>query len=369
MPAKKRKKHTRYNGGVIRPRGSSYQAEYSRNGNVHRKQFPNAELCRAWIDAHAIEHEQHTAPPSMAEIIEAREARALLPASVSLITAARAYLAAHPQMLEAQPLSEVIAQFLADKAAANIRPRSMQNLRAQVNHLADVGADTAAEITPPHLRRWLDERSVTGWTRDGYRRSWSNFFEWCIRNGHAASNPAKAITAITSSQRDPSKHILAPAQAAALIRAARETDSDLLPYLALKLFAGLRTSEAQQITWDCITPGYIRVSPEVAKMRRQRLIPIREACRTLLGTPGKGRVCPFADSAMQRHLNKLHQTAEVPQHHNAMRDSWITYRIAETGDVPTTAQEAGNSASVTLQSYRDLATRQAAAAYFRAHQI
>ena len=365
----KRKRHTRYNGGVIRQRGSGYQAEYSRHGTVQRRQFPNQPMCRAWIDAQAMEYEQRTAPPTMAEIIEAREARAILPDHVSLLTAARAYLSLHPQMQDSQPLEIVIESFIADKSASGIRPRTYQNLHAHIQHLLFIGVETPAEITATHLRELLDNRNATGWTRDGYRRSWSNFFQWCIRNGYTATNPAKALTAITASQRDPSKHILTPAQASALIRTAREIDRPMLPFLGLKLFAGLRTAEAKEITWDCITAGYIRVSPEVAKMRRQRLIPLRDASRDLLGKAGKGRICPVAESALRRHLKKLHDKANVPQHHNAMRDSWITYRMAETGDVPATAQEAGNSTSVALYSYRDLATKQAAAAYFRSHQI
>ena len=50
--------------------------------------------------------------------------------------------------------------------------------------------------------------------------------------------------------------------------------------------------------------------------------------------------------------------------HNALRHSYITYRAAETNDVPRVALEAGNSPAMIHKHYRALATSTEAKAWF-----
>ena len=49
---------------------------------------------------------------------------------------------------------------------------------------------------------------------------------------------------------------------------------------------------------------------------------------------------------------------------NALRHSYISYRVAQTGDVPRTALEAGNSPAMIFRHYRELVDEEAAKAWF-----
>ena len=49
---------------------------------------------------------------------------------------------------------------------------------------------------------------------------------------------------------------------------------------------------------------------------------------------------------------------------NALRHSFISYRVAETGDVPRTALEAGNSPKMIFRHYRELVDEQSATEWF-----
>lgn len=368
MPAKspKRRRHTRYNGGIIRKRGDSYQAEFSRHGTVERKQFPNAELCRSWIDSHALEHEQRTAPPSMADIIELREARALLPDGVSVVAAARAYAALHSAPDPSRTAGAARSAFLREKEGAGLRASSLKMLDLQTRVIPKNVPLLA--VTPDDVQDWLDATGASGWTRDGYRRALHNFFAWCLKRDYIHRNPVSALTSYRADSNGSTKHVLTPTQTGKLITTCASTQPDLLPYIACKLYAGLRTSEAVALRWEAITPGYIRVTPEVAKTRRQRLIPVRDGLKRLLGLPHNrtGRICPANARNMRNRLITLYNDADLPRRHNDMRDSYITYRYAETQDLSKTAAEAGNTSTVTMESYRDLATPQAARAYFSA---
>ena len=49
---------------------------------------------------------------------------------------------------------------------------------------------------------------------------------------------------------------------------------------------------------------------------------------------------------------------------NALRHSFISYRVAETGDVARTALEAGNSPKMIFRHYREVVTEDAAKVWF-----
>ena len=49
---------------------------------------------------------------------------------------------------------------------------------------------------------------------------------------------------------------------------------------------------------------------------------------------------------------------------NALRHSYISYRVAKTGDVPRTALEAGNSPEMIFRHYREIVDEQSAEAWF-----
>ena len=49
---------------------------------------------------------------------------------------------------------------------------------------------------------------------------------------------------------------------------------------------------------------------------------------------------------------------------NALRHSFISYRVAETGDVARTSLEAGNSPKIVFRNYRDVVDEVAAKSWF-----
>ena len=69
--------------------------------------------------------------------------------------------------------------------------------------------------------------------------------------------------------------ILTVAQTVALLNAC---ESDTLPFVAISLFAGLRTAEAEKLDWSEVDleGGHIEVTAKKAKTARRRLIPISE---------------------------------------------------------------------------------------------
>jgi integrase len=186
----------------------------------------------------------------------------------------------------------------------------------------------------------------------------------------------------------------------------------LIPFLALGAFAGIRHAEIQRLDWQDIRfdDGIVEIRASKAKTASRRIVPILNNLRQWL-SPLKqdfGQVCPYLNVAFELHLiakkinearraawalergitaEELKRTArlaraavkaarkpgrqkgEVPPgaetakaegwtpfawKHNALRHSFISYRIAEVQNVHQVALEAGNSPQIIFSNYREL---------------
>ena len=63
-------------------------------------------------------------------------------------------------------------------------------------------------------------------------------------------------------------------------------------------------------------------------------------------------------------LEELAQESEVKWKHNALRHSYISYRVAQIQNVAQVALEAGNSPKVIFSNYRELVKPAAAVKWF-----
>jgi len=136
-------------------------------------------------------------------------------------------------------------------------------------------------------------------------------------------------------------------------------DAQLVPFLAIAAFAGLRHAEIARLDWgeieisDQAGESFIEVrSIENTKSdQRRRLVPIKDNLKAWLLPYRKnsGKVCPFENISKQ--LLKLAAKVGMKWKHNAPRHSCISYRVAECGNVPLVADESGNSVYVIRTNY------------------
>ena len=140
--------------------------------------------------------------------------------------------------------------------------------------------------------------------------------------------------------------------------------SVMVPQFAIGAFAGLRVAEAHRLDWSDINleRGFITVSASKAKTAARRLVPIQANLRAWLAPYARtsGEIAPFARTYPSEvvRLNKL------PSKRNALRHSYISYRLAITPDAPRVALECGNSPEMIFQHYRELVTPEDAEAWF-----
>jgi integrase len=356
----------KHNGGTIRKTPAGYIAYiyFAHKCTAHRAD--TLHKAKKWIDDNVGPIRAGWAPLSHCEMQDYHAAMALLPAGSTILDAARAY-AASVAKTPCPTTSEAWAAFFADKTAAGLRPRTLQQTRFLVSRLArQYGAERIDALSAARLSAYLSEIAQAAVTRNNYRRAWGTFFGWAIARGHIARNPVDGIT--VARQEAPPVGILTPKQVGALMVSSVGHGGSMTAYLAFGLFAGVRTAELMRLQWTDISSAQIHIRSATSKMGEERYVAIRPPLDRWIAKcrRRKGPICPVAISARDRRLTEIRESAKVVEWPpNAMRHSYASYLLAQTGDSALVAHQLGHhDPDTTWRHYRHLVEKAQADAYF-----
>jgi integrase len=192
---------------------------------------------------------------------------------------------------------------------------------------------------------------------------------FAMGKGYRPDNPASTIDRPILDDRPVG--ILTVKQARGLMRVAKESDPDMLPALAIGLFAGLRRSELFTLDWSEIDHEHrtIEVKGIKAKTRQRRLASVGDNLVEWLNRHRKttGAISPERNIAVfSERSHELAMKAEIaPWPHDAIRHSFGSYFLGKTKDENLTASEMGNSPEVIIKHYRALVRDADVARYWR----
>jgi hypothetical protein len=112
--------------------------------------------------------------------------------------------------------------------------------------------------------------------------------------------------------------------------------------------------------------GFITVAADKAKTRQRRLVPILPSLAQWLAPYAgqTGNVWQGTLGDLEEARGETVKAAGVPWKHNALRHSFISYRLAEIQNAAQVALEAGNSPTLVFRHYRELVKPEAAKAWF-----
>jgi hypothetical protein len=100
-----------------------------------------------------------------------------------------------------------------------------------------------------------------------------------------------------------------------------------------------------------------------AKTASRRIVPITDNLAGWLAKIERnGPLVP--DDGVFLKARRLAKSLGIPWPHNALRHSYISYRIAVVQSAAQVALEAGNSPAIIFKHYRELVTREAADQWF-----
>lgn len=158
--------------------------------------------------------------------------------------------------------------------------------------------------------------------------------------------------------------IFTPAELRQLLTVARP---EMVPYLAIGAFAGLRAAEIQRLDWSRVklAERHIEVTAGTAKTASRRIVPISDNLAAWLAPYAQpdGPVTTFLRADKQL-FHRLAPLAGVPWKHNGLRHSFVSYRVAQVKNCDQVALEAGNSPRMIFKHYRQLVTEKQAEEWF-----
>jgi site-specific recombinase XerD len=277
------------------------------------------------------------------------------------------------------PVAEAVAIFT-DYKKTRVGNRQLADLKDRLKRFAqDFGTRPMPSITTAEIETWLSSlRSrrnpkklaepplLAPLSRNHYRATLHAFFSfataaarsWCAHNPVADLEPERFET------EEPEAY--SPEDVGKIMQTALNQKPELVPILALGMFAGLRVSEAAEIDLGKLPKDGDEFKAGAGRKTSARMAPLTAACKAWLAACSRqrGKAWQTSPRSMVDEMQELFTLAKVEQIFNGARHSFISYRTAETRDVARVADECGNSVSTIKNHYRQLVTAEAAKRFF-----
>jgi integrase len=372
----------------VKPGGTYYRVAYHLGKKRHRLNFASleaataeaeakaAQLSRGDVDAmqisgrdrliygRALDAIKDIGMPLDAAALEYAEARKLLD-GLSLLDAARFYVGHHGRGIKRKPVREAVDEMIEAKKVEGVSSLYLADLRYRLGLFADRFHCDLVSLTRDDVRGFFHDLALGP-------RSFNNFicalktFLTFAEDRDWLSKEANLLAGVKPRKgKKTPVEIFTPAEMIALLN---QATPELARCLALGAFAGLRSEEILRLEWADVLrrPGFIEIAADKAKTAARRLVPIPDNLARWLEPSRADDVLIWTHTKATYFKNRLKVATEakISYKPNALRHSWITYRLAEIQNVNQVALEAGNSPQMIFRHYRELATPEQARSWF-----
>lgn len=283
-----------------------------------------------------------------------------------IIEAAKFYARHRADQIQHRTVAATVTELIDMKEARGKSERYLADLRTRLTRFAKDFAVDISTVTGPDVQGWLDRLKVAPQTAKNFRTVLHLLFSFAESHGYIikGSNPV-ADTESISTNGSGAIEIYTPTEMADLLKAAPPA---FLPCLALGAFAGIRVTEIERLDWRDVdmASGFIHVGADKAKTRSRRLVPILPNLAQWLKRLAKreGKVWKGTPDSLRDDRAETVKAASVVWKDNALRHSFISYRLADIQNAAQVALEAGNSPQMVFKHYRELVKPSAAKAWF-----
>jgi integrase len=307
-------------------------------------------------------------------ITDYAEARKELKDATPLKYAAKFYAEKHPATLEKRTVEQVVDEMLKAKTGAKRSEVHLKDLEGRLTKFSEALPNyTLTGVTGAMIQQFLDnlrtsgrnKRSLSGRSKVNYLRHIGALFRFGIKRKYLPKDAIDELEAVEMPDVDNGEvEIFTPAEMREILTVARD---ELVPWLAIGGFAGLRSAEIARLDWRDINlqERHITIGAGKAKTGSRRIVPIADNLFAWLAPheEEEGKVNQFASwwnevAEIADDLNAARKEAGKKANfvwkHNGMRHSFCSYRLAVTSDVARVSHEAGNSPKMIHQHYKAL---------------
>jgi integrase len=274
---------------------------------------------------------------SSTEVTEAAKAYQMLkPHGIGLLEAVRKYLEIHEQRTASITFLDLCNRYLAAKSARD--ERHLKGLRNTRDRFPSLHEKLVSDIDYRILEPLIN--AVPSGGRNLILRHFRLFFNFAIKKGFAKENPVARLDFVQVVRKE--VEVITPTDVARMLEHALQSDLDLVPFLTLGIFCGIRPEEIRLMHWsDVDVPSKgITIRPEVSKTHKRRFPELSDNAAEWLeayrraGGQMKGPITKLQEDALFAHRQKNRLAAGVTHWPNsAMRHSFCSYWLAQHKDV------------------------------------
>ena len=325
--------------------------------------------------------------------------------------AADYYARKHPSKIVGKTVPVVVKEFLEAKEADGCSKRYLNTLKYNLGQFAKRFQGNIEPVVGGEVDAWLRSSGLSPRTRNNIRTSLYTLFKFAEGRRYLPKDHDELDAVPVVNDRDGDIEVFTAAELTEIICCASER---MVPFIVLGAFAGIRHAEIQRLEWKDVRfdEGHIEIRASMAKTASRRLVPILPTLKEWLlkYRQPAGLVVSQRNVAFELHLiakaanqfrraawaeahgkteedlkraeaqakelaakrpkGKLRsQKGEVPPgaetaeiegwepfawKHNALRHSFISYRLAAIQNTAQVALEAGNSPQMIFRHYREL---------------
>jgi integrase len=286
---------------------------------------------------------------------------------ITLSDAVRFYAANRIDLLAVRTIVQVAAEFVVSLKRKGVSAIYVRNATSSLKRFTDAMEGNIADVSVADINRFLKGLDGLGpVSRNGIRRNIVTMFGFAKKHGYLhPDRKTAAEQSETFKEPETEIEIFTPEEMERLLLAAH---ARILPLIAIGAFAGIRSAEVCRLNWEDIKwdRGHIEIAGKKAKTAARRIVPLPDNLKAWLA-PWQGESGPIITiSDPSGALSDTAVKAQIPGgwRQNALRHSFISYRVAETGDVARTSLEGGNSPKMIFRHYREVVTGEEAKTWF-----
>ncbi len=282
----------------------------------------------------------------------------------NLMLAAQAWAERTGVSFETIKISVVVDRFVEAKRKAGVDVSASYN-KILPSFVQALGERDLHTLSARELTAWLDQRYTHPVSRNTARRRVVTLWRWARKQGYL---PRDAMT--EAEQTDAAREgehtigVITAKTYGELLEHFRATHPEYLAPLVLAGFCGLRRAEVHHQTWEDVNleRGFVRVTKAKRNTPAHRLVPLAAAAKVWIKhCKREGALC---DNLAIDRIRDIGRAAGFELPENCFRHSFISHRVAQTGNVAETALEAGNSPQIIFRHYRELFTKAEGEAWF-----
>jgi len=270
---------------------------------------------------------------------------------------------------ESATISNLVAKWLAAKTSPNsnriLRKDTLDDIKKTANILEKkFGSFRILEITESSMQEYLDGLGVGLRAKQNRKNLFSQFFNWCKRQGYTHENPLQNIQIVVPEKE---VQIFTVNECISLMKCCETAFPALVPYFAISLFAGLRPNECKLLKWENIhiEERQITVLATTSKTRETRNVSIESTLEHWLKNYSgckEGFIVEQKSYRTQMEKLRVHLGYKVrgknPDgdvwHVDICRHTFSSYWLQKYNDRGHLAEQLGNSIKMIKKHYKQV---------------